>query len=697
MERYIQRKRGGFRGGFRGGLGRSNPERSGARGNEAGLRPCHFFQKNGHCKFGQSCKFAHNLPSTNGNGQHRPPGQPTKPEETPEQQQARVDYNAWRRLIKVSPSRNDDRTMKQLWKDGLAILDGDNLEWQQMLPRDLDSDEYRGREHIRALLELRASPGNEKSFVRIAHSFLSVITHRAFLDCLSVDTSVGALYNFVSGANGNRAIPFFQHLTQVLIESHLKSANSPATIQNTLQTMTIAVRELLGREPRARFNEDISALLNAAEEATKIITGDTRDLFMPIVLGRINETRTMVARANDLLVHDDGSHVENVTKSAYPRNLVMPRNRHDNDKPDIVDVKVFPTYKEIMSDAIEFLPSTELDQPHYLQNKVERHIDTCFRLLRHDTFGELKTALAFLLHTIQIDPTCISKPKISLGDFRAFHYPDAYISHISFDRRHGLEIDISFRQLSQLRRDSAKERQRWWQDSKRLSEGVLLSFIAVQDDQVQHLFFTVNRRDTDTKHDGSLTKENHQCTITSKLVAIDEMQVASVVSLSCKKTRGFLLEFPGIIPATFVPILENLKAMQRLRRLPFKECILPEPNQAALIGTEGNTLDIPAPLYARRPGFSFSLKSILKNNGLENDDIHVQPTSSPLDSAMIDTIEARTSLDRGQAQALIAALSREYAFIQGPPGTGKSYLGVELMKILMDCKSKVELGPIIVM
>jgi hypothetical protein len=131
--------------------------------------------------------------------------------------------------------------MKHLWSDGLAILNGDNLEWQQMLPRDLDSDDYRGREHMKALLELRSSPGKEHRFVRIAHSFLSVITHRAFLDCLSVDTSVGALYNFVSGTNGNRAIPFFEHLSQMLVESHLTSANSPATIQDTLQTMPVAL------------------------------------------------------------------------------------------------------------------------------------------------------------------------------------------------------------------------------------------------------------------------------------------------------------------------------------------------------------------------------------------------------------------------------------------------------------------------
>ena len=59
-------------------------------------------------------------------------------------------------------------------------------------------------------------------------------------------------------------------------------------------------------------------------------------------------------------------------------------------------------------------------------------------------------------------------------------------------------------------------------------------------------------------------------------------------------------------------------------------------------------------------------------------------------------MEVRTELDRGQCQALIAALTREFALIQGPPGTGKSYLGVQFMRVLLACKRKAHLGPVVV-
>lgn len=59
-------------------------------------------------------------------------------------------------------------------------------------------------------------------------------------------------------------------------------------------------------------------------------------------------------------------------------------------------------------------------------------------------------------------------------------------------------------------------------------------------------------------------------------------------------------------------------------------------------------------------------------------------------------MESQTTLDRGQCLALVAALTREFAFIQGPPGTGKSYVGVQLVKVLLGSKEKAKLGPIVV-
>jgi len=175
----------------------------------------------------------------------------------------------------------------------------------------------------------------------------------------------------------------------------------------------------------------------------------------------------------------------------------------------------------------------------------------------------------------------------------------------------------------------------------------------------------------------------------NKLATRNQSDLESLIRLSCQHARGILIELPGVIPATFMPILENLQRMQRLSRLPFRQWILPDQTGPKTNGV----VDISPPLYSRGSKFAFSLKSILKVGG---DDLSISSKVSVNDSAIIDEMVARTELDRGQCQAMIAALTREFAFVQGPPGIGKSYLGVKLMSVLQACRTKVNLGPIVV-
>jgi hypothetical protein len=656
---------------------------------------CRYFQQTGLCRFGSTCKFSHDL-LPGGVGERLSKERPSRAEETPAQQLAKADYNSWKRIIKYPPRLNDERMVEQLWDGALEILNGDEREWKQMVPRDLDDEEYYGRQHIQTILTLRTRFGDYDTFIRLSQAFLLVITHSSFLDCLSVDTFVGGLYNFISGTNGNRAVPFFQHLCDTLVNAHVDTVSLDTVIfETTLVAMSTALRELLRRESRARFNDDLPALIESLKNTVHIINGE-RSQASAIVFRQIDEIGAIVDRAKGLLVQEEEQHEAfsaiTVT-STYPRNLVIPRDRHDNDKADITKIKIFPTREEILSEEVEFLPSTNLDQPHFLADPTERHIDTNFRLLRYDTFGELKEALGGLMHAVESNPACLNNPKLNFADFRAYHYPTAYISHLSFDNRRGLEADISFPQLSVLRNKSASERHKWWGESKRLAEGILLSFISFYENEIQHLFFTVSERNTDMRKDRSLTNEDHQGTITVKLASHDQMGVESMVRLSCQKTRGVLIEFPGVLPATFVPILENLQDMQRLSQLPFHQWIVPDKTENIPSVAK---IDIPPPLYARKSGFNFSLKSIVRGDRSHEGSITISPTSSADDSHIIDEIEARTDLDRGQCRALLAALTREFAFIQGPPGTGKSYLGIQLMKLLMHCKKTVELGPVVV-
>ena len=259
------------------------------------------------------------------------------------------------------------------------------------------------------------------------------------------------------------------------------------------------------------------------------------------------------------------------------------------------------------------------------------------------------------------------------------------LRYISFDHRRGLEAQISFLQPPALRKKSISERQKWWGDSKRLEEGILLCLLSLDAARVSPLFFTVSEKSIATSNHYGLSSDKTQATITAKLATHLETDLGLMTRLSCQKQSGLLLEFPGVLLMTFIPILENLQSMQRWSRLPFRQWILP---------SQGTShFDITPPLYARGQNFTFSLQCIMKDT---EDDFSLESTASTNSSIAVDVLEARTNLDRGQCEALIAALTREFAFIQGPPGTGKSYLGIQLMRVFQSCKAKARLGPVVV-
>ncbi|KAI9752215.1 MAG: hypothetical protein M4579_005718 [Chaenotheca gracillima] len=650
-------------------------------------------QQTGRCRYGESCVYSHETGS-NFYGERSSKKARERPEPTFEQQLVKDEYNSWKRLLKTLPRPNDVTTIGSVWNGALEILNGEDRDCKQMVPRDLDNEDYLGRQHIRALLSLEVG---DRTFVSLACPFLTTITHPALLDCLSVDTSVGGLYNYICGANGSRAVPFFQRLVTALSQTFLEPGlpSSMAILEKTIIAMSTTLRELLRRERRTAFHDDLPDLVNTIENLTEAAGVNPDTLAFQIVRNIIIELRGMISRANGLLDHGDdpstNDEYTSVATSTYPRELNLPQDRHDNDKMDITKIKILPTEAEIRSNNAPFLPSTDLNQPHFLKDAAERHLDTHFRLYRHDCFGEVSEALGVAMIAVEKDQNVLADPRFSLGDVRAHTYPKAHVRYVSIDNRRGLEAQISFLQPPQTRKKSAADRRIWWEESKRLDEGVLLCLLSFDGSKASLLLLTVSKKSVEIKDDAGLSSDIHQATITAKLATRLQPDLEDLVQLSCQKTQCLLVEFPGVLLATFVPILENIQSMQELSRLPFRLWILPD--RVHTYEEVSMPLDVPPPLYARKTDFTFSLKPILKES---EDDFHLGPRVSVDSKADIDILEARTNLDRGQCQALVAALTREFAFIQGPPGTGKSYLGVQLMQVLQASRERADLGPVVV-
>ncbi|KAJ5058920.1 NFX1-type zinc finger-containing protein 1 [Bipolaris maydis] len=629
-------------------------------------------------------------------GQHVRETAPTRIEETEAQREARSSYNSWKRLF-ARPFDNPS-TMRQLWKGALSILEAGDRDWCQRLPQDLNDEDGIGHRHILALLNAHISVTDYETFISNARNFLLTITHPSILRCLAVDNHVGLIYNLFGGVSGKRAISFLRRLIRAILAATVAETTGNLTedVKATLLAMSVALFELLRRESRVRFNDEIPSLVESIQTATGVSKDDASSDSLARIFNKLNDTRALLARAQGLLADmsmDEENAADVYNASSYPRNLIVPSDRFDNDKKDIADIILFPTRDEIMSDAEEFLPYTDPDQPHFLNDPVQRHIDTFFRLLRHDIFGELKEALAGVMHTVAQEPTALWNTKLSLGDMRAYHYINAQISHVTLEARKGLQVQVEFVQPAAVRRKSSEERERWWEESRRFNQGTLLSFIWIDNSATHHVFLTVSGKNTDPTKEYGLSHGKELAYITSSLATQDRATVRSLMEAHSGAARGLLLEFPNVIPATFSPILENLKEMHRLNCLPFQQWIVPRRHE----GPPGQRVmhQIPPPLYTRTSGFKFSLAPLLKDEN-KDDQLLMDPTSSCDDEVLLKKLGTATHLDPGQCQALIAALTREYAFIQGPPGTGKSYLGLRIVKVLLGLSKKANLGPIMI-
>jgi hypothetical protein len=278
---------------------------------------------------------------------------------------------------------------------------------------------------------------------------------------------------------------------------------------------------------------------------------------------------------------------------------------------------------------------------------------------------------------------------------RAYYYPNAHISYVSFEARRGLQAQISFPQPAGARHRPAGQRRTWWEESRRLEAGSLLSYVFVSGSMVQHLFFTVTQKNTNPAQEYGLADRDFMATITARLTTQNHAALETLIDASCGDIRGVLLEFPNVLPATFVPILENLQGMHHLSRLRFSQWLLPDQHD----GPPSCKVfqDIPPPVYARRADFEFPLSSILTGEAIRADSTFgITASASCSDAVLIAEIASKTTLDDGQCRALVAALTREFAFIQGPPGTGKSYIGLQVMRVLLTIKQRANLGPIIV-
>ncbi|KAL9574223.1 hypothetical protein ACKAV7_001738 [Fusarium commune] len=669
----------------RGGRGGGRPpgRQSKANGNKSKNQPCFQFQR-GKCKYGRDCKFSHDKDGTSNE-------RPSRPADNHLDAEAREEYYDWKRLLRGSPydsfgSERIEETLK-FWEGALGILDGDSQDQHHIVAKELVHDEFNGPEWIDVTTKMTSF--TTTSSFKCAENFLRVIAHPA-LTPLSISAFVGTIYVLFGGTSGQQGIEFLSRMCTSISKNIGGTVGTlDPELHDLVDVILKALHELLVKTSRTRFCDGLPKLIELLDNILAVIAQHVGGAYRDGLQGRLDIIKRIVdgstARVVPIKPPADGKKRDkNSVASSFPHEVAIPGGRHDNDFAEISDVSILPTQGEIASEHEEYLPSTNFLHPHVLQDPMQRYIDSTFRLVRHDTLGPVNDVLRDVFSS---DNLMVGR--ITDKNSQAQVYTSAKFRRVSIHERHGLEAIVSFLAPSFIRKKSPAEQRDWWQRSPRLGEGTLVCFVTSEGEHKRILFLQVTTKSTQWDHrrpdtsKSSLVPQNIDPSITLKLATHQQSDLTVLLRLFQDNTMGVLVDFNGVIPDTFMPILKNLQKIKRDNHIAFQNWILP-------ISGENNRM--PPPLYARKTGFVFPLNCIAKDKDVKLD---LDP-SLALKDIDLKKIEAATSLDHGQCLGLVGALTREYALIQGPPGTGKSYLGVQLVRTLLAVKEAAKLGPILI-
>jgi AAA domain len=560
---------------------------------------------------------------------------------------------------------------------------------------------------VKALADLMADGQVEETTVSIFKDrtlpFYRIISHPEVLSSLILETPLDCIYNFLFGPSGRRGLGVFRFTATAISGLVLSHPLHDEEFFSVAVTSSLAVlQRLVDVNQSAQVIDDFVPIVETisaciSEQAT--LPSARQSLIRIRRRLNIGASLPLATRQSTVLnFHYDAFELS----QDLPGKLSDKGPRHDNDHEKISDIQILPTAQEITSQRQEYLPSNNPTK-HHLPG-LSGLLDRQFRLLREDTVGQLRDAvrieLSRLEHPSRLPPG--SGPGVQV--VRNVVYKNVRLLRLDMDRQKGLQIVAGFDQPPSIQNKPKKQREEFWKNSKLLQVDALVCFVSATG---RVIFFSVCdpsrpppvRKQPDSEADASksttaegkswrpsddlpsLFREADQATVLLSMVEHRSDDVAWITHhLGTRRKSGqSLVEFPGVLLASFQSTLQALQNMSRTLDLPFAEIIAPDTQSP-------NTMVMQPPAYAQRRGFGFNLSCLTGGEPL---------VLTPGKRFDFEKLRKNSTLDDAQQVAVVQALGTGLAFIQGPPGTGKSYTGVNIIKALLSNRKAAELGPII--
>eukprot|EP00029_Vermamoeba_vermiformis_P008219 TRINITY_DN3782_c0_g1_i1.p1 TRINITY_DN3782_c0_g1~~TRINITY_DN3782_c0_g1_i1.p1 ORF type:complete len:1656 (-),score=450.40 TRINITY_DN3782_c0_g1_i1:84-5051(-) len=309
-----------------------------------------------------------------------------------------------------------------------------------------------------------------------------------------------------------------------------------------------------------------------------------------------------------------------------PRKSVIPKStagKADAEELDYRELPIFPTAEETSIDANQTRQTLPTNITVGKYNSAHDYLNTHFRLLREDCITSIRDGIKSFKNNKNV-------PGVQI--YRNVKLRGLQTSNIGVIYRISFEIDANIA----------------WERSKRLMYGSLLCL----------------------SHDGFKTL------LWATVANRDLSLLVSKKQIDIRFPSGFEADFKLDRTYTMVESVSTyyeayqhvLAAIQRLdpETLPFKDYIIHCKKEVA------------APAYLKSgANDTYCLDNIFEDG----------ERNFPILSKWPSLDQIKTSMDESQMNSLKQALTKEFAIVQGPPGTGKTFVGLKVMRALLDNSS----------
>lgn len=483
----------------------------------------------------------------------------------------------------------------------------------------------------------------------------------------ALERSVQSIYSLLAGPKFDRLRSILQLVCNIAeawvsSEDHLEITRQQELYELSSAVLRNALLAVPTNPPDAGFRELVLRFSKMFENAGTRLLSISRDRVKTDLERVLDVLSENIVPSVPGLQQNLTSYDSFTSGSDGPGHLSSQGIRHDNDHATITSIRILPTTSEIMSTRIPYIPPYDPSKWHIrgLQGLLDRH----FRLLREDNLGPVRDVVRMLVGGSHASTAIYQGNTLRTNEYKL------QSMRVAYDRINGFELHISTRQPSEVvKRLTSAHREQWWMETNNLDWERLICLIA-QD----HVMFCVVSRATCRKstqltetRDNSKKKRIRKYDPKRTLFGARDFAyfVLQPVDVQTKDIDFILnarlgvvgnitvVEFPTLLLASFQPTLSALQSMYASPQVPLGEYLVGN------VGKHGNNNQvdehIPPPVYAMN-NFEFNLQPLLKTRS----NISYAPRNEPETRELCD----RTSLDEGQARALLNSLRRRLALIQ---------------------------------